>query len=113
MVRGLTWSRKASTASSPPRTMRRLRPQLWEEGAQVMSEEELMLCALITEARRSDSETPVISPGGYMRGMVRAAQRVGSYRHSHLGLLKFWRGLRVPPRGVHFESGSKHEARRQ
>ena len=72
MVRGLTWSRKASTASSPPRTMRRLRPLLWEEGAQVMSEEELMLCALITDARRSDSETPVISPGGYMRGMVEA-----------------------------------------
>ena len=31
-----------------------------------------MLCALMTDARRSDSETPVISPGGYMRGMVEA-----------------------------------------
>lgn len=51
-----------------------LRPRLWEEWAQVMSEEELMLCTLITDARRSDPETPVISPGGYMRGMVRACQ---------------------------------------
>lgn len=51
-----------------------LRPRLWEEWAQLMSEEELMLCTLITDARRSDPETPVISPGGYMRGMVRACQ---------------------------------------
>lgn len=51
-----------------------LRPRLWDEWAQLMSEEELMLCTLITDARRSDPETPVISPGGYMRGMVRAWQ---------------------------------------
>lgn len=51
-----------------------LQPRLWEEWVQFMSEEELMLCTLITDARRSDPETPVISPGGYMRGMVRACQ---------------------------------------
>ncbi|MDO5703565.1 MAG: hypothetical protein Q4G49_00600 [Paracoccus sp. (in: a-proteobacteria)] len=39
-----------------------------------MSEEDLMLCVLITDARRTNPETPVISLGGYMQGMIRAHQ---------------------------------------
>lgn len=51
-----------------------LRSRLWDKWAEEMSEEDLMLCVLITDARRTDPETPVISPGGYMQGMIRAHQ---------------------------------------
>ena len=34
-----------------------------------------MICALITDARCSDPRARVLSPGGYMRGMVRACER--------------------------------------
>lgn len=48
---------------------------VWREALQVMSEDDAMICALITDARCSDPRARVLSPGGYMRGMVRAAQR--------------------------------------
>ena len=48
---------------------------VWHDALQVMSEDDAMICALITDARCSDPRARVLSPGGYMRGMVRAAQR--------------------------------------
>jgi len=48
---------------------------VWRDALQVMSEDEAMICALITDARCSDPRARVWNPGGFMRGMVRAAQR--------------------------------------
>ena len=48
---------------------------VWREARQVMSEDDAMICALITDARCSDPRAAVWNPGGFMRGMVRAAQR--------------------------------------
>lgn len=48
---------------------------VWREALQVMSEDDAMICALITDARCSDPRARVLSPGGFMRGMVRKAQR--------------------------------------
>lgn len=48
---------------------------VWREALQVMSEDDAMICALITDARCDDPRTRVWNPGGFIRGMVRAAQR--------------------------------------
>ena len=48
---------------------------VWREALQVMSEDDAMICALITDARCADPRARVWNPGGFMRGMVRAAQR--------------------------------------
>ncbi|HRO15678.1 MAG TPA: hypothetical protein PLL33_11675 [Paracoccus sp. (in: a-proteobacteria)] len=55
-----------------------LRPRLWEDCAQVMSEEEPRLRVLITDARCSGPETPVIRRSSYRRGMVRACRSAAS-----------------------------------
>lgn len=52
-----------------------VRTKWWDEWAQIMPEEEIMLCVLITDAKRSDPHTPVISPGGYLQGMIRAHEQ--------------------------------------
>lgn len=48
---------------------------VWTDALQIMSEDDAMICALITDARCSDPRARVLSPGGYMRGMVRACER--------------------------------------
>lgn len=48
---------------------------VWRDALQVMSEDDAMICALITDARCSDPRARVWNPGGFMRGMVRAAER--------------------------------------
>ena len=48
---------------------------VWADALQVMSEDDAMICALITDARCDDSCAAVWNPGGFMRGMVRAARR--------------------------------------
>lgn len=48
---------------------------VWADALQVMSEDDAMICALITDARCDDSRAAVWNPGGFMRGMVRAARR--------------------------------------
>ena len=48
---------------------------VWTDALRVMSEDDAMICTLITDARCSDPRARVWNPGGFMRGMVRAAQR--------------------------------------
>lgn len=48
---------------------------VWTDALRVMSEDDAMICTLITDARCSDPRAHVWNPGGFMRGMVRKAQR--------------------------------------
>lgn len=48
---------------------------VWRDALQVMTEDDAMICALITDARCTDPRARVWNPGGFMRGMVRKAER--------------------------------------
>jgi replication initiation protein RepC len=50
-------------------------PSVWVLAERLIGEGAAMLCLLITDAKRHDPDHPVYSPGGYLRGMVRAAER--------------------------------------
>lgn len=54
-----------------------IHPSAWEEAVDLLGEDAAMLCVLITDAKVADPEVTVLSPGAYLRGMVRA-QRTGS-----------------------------------
>ncbi len=44
----------------------------WIEAIEIMSEDEAMICVLVIDAKCSEPEFRIASPGGYMRAMVRA-----------------------------------------
>ncbi|MBY6092966.1 replication initiation protein RepC [Maritimibacter alkaliphilus] len=52
-------------------------PSAWEEAVGLLGEDAAMLCMLITDAKVADPNVTILSPAGYLRGMVRA-HRTGS-----------------------------------
>ncbi|PIL22220.1 hypothetical protein P775_00405 [Puniceibacterium antarcticum] len=54
-----------------------IHPSAWREAVESLGEQNATFCVLITDAKVADPEIPILSPGGYLRGMVRAA-RTGS-----------------------------------
>ena len=59
----------------------------WEEAIKFMSLQGAILAAIITDAKLTDPKTPVANPGGYLRGMTRAA------KDGNLNLISGWMGL--------------------
>lgn len=49
-----------------------IHPSAWSNACTAMSEEGATMAMLILDARRDDPVAPIISPGGYLRGMTRA-----------------------------------------
>ncbi|AUQ52619.1 plasmid replication protein RepC_soli-2a (plasmid) [Phaeobacter inhibens] len=47
----------------------------WEEAKRIMGEDTATMCILILDASRDRPGLPVKNPGGYLRGMTRAAER--------------------------------------
>jgi len=54
-----------------------IHPSVWDEAAGLLGEGAAMLCVLITDAKAADPAISLLSPGAYLRGMVRA-QRSGA-----------------------------------
>ncbi|WP_417725797.1 replication initiation protein RepC [Salipiger sp.] len=46
----------------------------WNDAVQKMGEENATWCVFITDAKASNGEQPILSPGGYLRGMTRRYQ---------------------------------------
>lgn len=59
----------------------------WEEAIQHMSLQGAILAAILTDAKLTDPTAPVANPGGYLRGMTRAAKA------GELNLIAGWMGL--------------------
>ncbi len=49
-----------------------IHPSAWSDASTAMGEEGATVAMLILDARRDDPVAPIISPGGYLRGMTRA-----------------------------------------
>lgn len=59
----------------------------WEDAIQHMSLQGAILAAILTDAKLTDPTAPVANPGGYLRGMTRAAKA------GELNLIAGWMGL--------------------
>lgn len=59
----------------------------WEDAIQHMSLQGAILAAILTDAKLTDPTAPVANPGGYLRGMTRAAKA------GELNLISGWMGL--------------------
>jgi replication initiation protein RepC len=52
-----------------------IHPSAWTEACTQMGEDCATIAVLILDARHSHPDTPIISAGGYLRGMTRARQQ--------------------------------------